>query len=72
MSPLTEVVREFSWLGLVAFGGPPAHVALMLKRFTDTEGKNGQLAWISEESFVSLFALTQCMPGPSSNHRAVP
>lgn len=67
-SPLSEVVREFSKLGFVAFGGPPAHVALMLKRFAD--GQPGSLGWIPEASFASLFALTQCLPGPSSTQLA--
>lgn len=68
MSPLSEVISEFSKLGLVAFGGPPAHVALMLKRFAD--GQAGSLGWIPEASFASLFALTQCLPGPSSTQLA--
>ena len=67
-SPLSEVVSEFSKLGFVAFGGPPAHVALMLKRFAD--GQPGSLGWIPEASFASLFALTQCLPGPSSTQLA--
>lgn len=63
---LNLVIKEFSKLGFIAFGGPPAHVALMLKRFAEP----GSLEWISGESFASLFALTQCLPGPSSTQLA--
>ena len=66
MSSLTLVIKEFSKLGLIAFGGPPAHVALMLKTFAEP----GSLEWISESAFASLFALTQCLPGPSSTQLA--
>tara|TARA_B110001469_G_C9447654_1_gene226343 strand:- start:3 stop:260 length:258 start_codon:yes stop_codon:yes gene_type:complete len=50
MSPLTLVIKEFSKLGFIAFGGPPAHVALMLKRFAEP----GSLEWISGDSFAQM------------------
>ena len=50
---LLDVAKEFASLGVVAFGGPPAHVAMMLDRLVHG------LGWIDEASFTSLFALTQ-------------
>ena len=47
---LNLVIKEFSKLGFIAFGGPPAHVALMLKRFAEP----GSLEWISGESFAQM------------------
>ena len=61
---LLDVAKEFASLGVVAFGGPPAHVAMMLDRLVH------RLGWIDEASFTSLFALTQALPGPSSTQLA--
>ena len=61
---LLDVAKEFASLGVVAFGGPPAHVAMMLDRLVHG------LGWIDEASFTSLFALTQALPGPSSTQLA--
>ena len=57
-SPLMDVILEFSKLGFIAFGGPPAHVALMLKRFAEP----GSLEWISGDSFVRPLILERPWP----------
>ena len=61
---LKTVARRFALLGVIAFGGPPAHVALMQEQ-----------AWrpqvVDDAGFASLFALTQCLPGPSSTQLAI-
>ena len=62
--PLTTVLWRFFSLGLIAFGGPPAHVALM-------QIQDWRIALLDDASFASLFALTQCLPGPSSTQLAI-
>lgn len=61
---LKEVARRFGLLGVIAFGGPPAHVALM-------EVQSWRPGVVDDASFASLFALTQCLPGPSSTQLAI-
>ena len=62
--PLQTVARRFLVLGAVAFGGPPAHVALM-------QVQPWRADVVDDAAFASLFALTQCLPGPSSTQLAV-
>lgn len=62
--PLTTVLWRFFSLGLIAFGGPPAHVALM-------QIQDWRIELLDDASFASLFALTQCLPGPSSTQLAI-
>uniref|UniRef100_A0A0C3SSE1 Chromate transporter n=1 Tax=Guillardia theta (strain CCMP2712) TaxID=905079 RepID=A0A0C3SSE1_GUITC len=46
--------------GWTAFGGPAAHIALFQKIFIE------RLNWMSHSLFMELFALGQCLPGPTS------
>lgn len=62
--PLEVVARRFAMLGAIAFGGPPAHVALM-------QVQSWRADVVDDASFASLFALTQCLPGPSSTQLAI-
>lgn len=55
-----DITKEFVLLGWTAFGGPAAHVAQFKKVFVDS------VHWMTEGMFVELFALCQCLPGPSS------
>merc|ERR1740129_1587158 len=55
-----DITKNFVLLGWTAFGGPVAHVAQFKKVFVE------QVRWMTEEMFVELFALCQCLPGPSS------
>jgi chromate transporter len=62
---LWELAREFTRLGLTAFGGPAAHIAIMQREFVDRK------AWLSRERFVDLLGLSSLLPGPSSTEVAL-
>src|SRR5215472_15139020 len=57
---LGEVALVFLRLGLTAFGGPAAHVALMEDEFVRRRG------WLSREQFLDLLGAAQLIPGPTS------
>ena len=63
-TPLTVIAKRFLFLGAIAFGGPPAHVALFQVQTWRPE-------LLDDASFASLFALTQALPGPSSTQLAI-
>jgi chromate transporter len=58
--PLAEVALVFSKLGLIGFGGPAAHVALMRRELVIRR------RWVTEERFLELFGASNLIPGPSS------
>ena len=61
--------REVAWLflrlGLVAFGGPAAHTAMMRHELVRRRG------WVSDERFVDLMGATNLIPGPNSTELAI-
>jgi chromate transporter len=61
---LLEIAKEFLRLGFVAFGGPPAHIAMMDERFVR------RLAWVTGEQFLDLVGAVNLLPGPSSTELA--
>jgi chromate transporter len=62
---LAELVRVFGWLGATAFGGPPAHVALMDDAVVRRRG------WLTRAELLELFAAANLIPGPSSTELAM-
>jgi chromate transporter len=52
-------------LGVVAFGGPAAHVNLMRREIVERYG------WIEERDFLQMFAACNLVPGPSSTELAI-
>jgi chromate transporter len=50
---------------LSAFGGPQAHLAIMLREFVEKR------KYVTEEELMELNALTQVLPGPSSTQTLV-
>ena len=62
---LVELAALFFRLGLVAFGGPAAHVAMM----DDEVVKRRQ--WMSRESLLDLIGVTNLLPGPNSTELAI-
>jgi chromate transporter len=62
---LGELFRFFIRLGMTAFGGPAAHIALMEREAVE------QRAWISREHFLDLVGASNLLPGPSSTQVAM-
>jgi chromate transporter len=64
-APLVTVLREWGRLGLIGFGGPPAHVALLRKLVVEQRG------WIDAREFEDANAACQLLPGPASTQLAI-
>lgn len=62
---LLELALVFSKLGITAFGGPAAHVAMM----DDEVVKRRQ--WMSREQLLDLLGMTNLIPGPNSTELAI-
>lgn len=62
---LKEVAKVFLKLGLIGFGGPAAHIAMM----QDEVVKKRQ--WLSHEHFLDLIGATNLIPGPNSTEMAM-
>lgn len=62
---LIEIFSTFLKLGLFAFGGPAAHIAMMENEFVHDKG------WLSQEEFLSLLGFTNLIPGPNSTEMAM-
>ena len=58
--PLAEVAWVALKLGLTAFGGPAAHIALL------REEAVVRRRWLSERGFLDLLGATNLIPGPNS------
>ncbi len=59
-SPLREVAALFIKLGLIAFGGPAAHIAMMEEEVVTKRG------WVTRQHFLDLVGATNLIPGPNS------
>lgn len=59
-SSLLEVAKLFLKLGIIGFGGPAVHIALMEEEVVRKR------KWISEEHFLDLVGVTNLIPGPNS------
>lgn len=57
---LREVAAVFLKLGVIGFGGPAAHVALMRRELVERR------RWLDEDRFLELFGAASLIPGPSS------
>lgn len=57
---LWEIVHLFFTLGMVAFGGPAAHIALLEEEVVKKR------KWMTGEHFLDLVGATNLIPGPNS------
>jgi len=62
---LREVIALFTKLGVIGFGGPAAHIALMREEVVRRR------RWISDERFLDLLGMTNLIPGPNSTEMAI-
>ena len=65
LARLLDVAGLFLKLGLVGFGGPAAHVAMMEDEVVRRRG------WLSRERFLDLVGATNLIPGPNSTELAI-
>jgi chromate transporter len=62
---LKILARVFTTLGVTAFGGPAAHIAMMQQEVV------AKRKWMSEEHFLDLMGATNLIPGPNSTEMAM-
>ena len=62
---LGTVLREWGRLGVIGFGGPPAHVALLRELCVERRG------WLDAREFEDANAAAQLLPGPASTQLAI-
>lgn len=56
-----EIFWIFLRLGLIAFGGPVAHLGFYRREFVEDR------RWLSDASYAELVAIAQMLPGPASS-----
>lgn len=64
-SSLSEIVKLFLKLGIIGFGGPAAHIALMQEQVVTKR------QWMSSQHFLDLVGATNLIPGPNSTELAM-
>jgi chromate transporter len=64
-SPIREVIALFLRLGVTAFGGPAAHIAMMHDEVVTRK------KWLSDEEFLDLNSAANLIPGPNSTELAI-
>jgi chromate transporter len=62
---LTELLRLFGWFGIIGFGGPQAHIAMIEAEVV------GKRRWMPREQYVDALAATNMLPGPNSTEMAI-
>ncbi|HXF52119.1 MAG TPA: chromate efflux transporter [Dehalococcoidia bacterium] len=64
-STVGEVALLFLKLGVVGFGGPAAHIAMMRDEVVRRRG------WLTDGEFLDLLGATNLIPGPNSTEMAI-
>src|SRR5437879_1886656 len=62
---LGELTAVFLRLGVISFGGPAGHIALMEDELVRRRG------WLSREKFLDLLGAVNLLPGPNSTEMAL-
>lgn len=62
---IKEIAKLFFKLGVTAFGGPAAHIAMMKDEVVNKR------KWMTEQHFLDLIGATNLIPGPNSTEMAI-
>ena len=62
---LATIAREWARIGIIGFGGPPAHITLLRRLCVEDR------AWLSAREFEDGIATTNLLPGPASTQLAI-
>ncbi len=62
---LLEIAQVFFKLGVIGFGGPAAHIAMMEEEVVTRR------EWIGRSRFLDLIGTTNLIPGPNSTEMAI-
>lgn len=62
---LKEIAKVFGKLGIIGFGGPAAHIAMMRDEVVIKR------KWMNEQHFLDLLGATNLIPGPNSTEMAI-
>ncbi|PJJ07637.1 chromate transporter [Flavobacterium sp. 1] len=62
---LKDIAKLFLKLGIIGFGGPASHIAMMQDEVV-TKRK-----WLTEQHFLDLIGATNLIPGPNSTEMAI-
>ncbi len=62
---LGTIARQWTWIGMIGFGGPPAHIALLRRLCVQRRG------WMTDAEFEDGIAATNLLPGPASTQLAI-
>ena len=62
---IVQLAALFLRLGVTAFGGPAAHIAMMRSEVVDRR------RWLTDAEFLDLLAATHLIPGPNSTEMAI-
>jgi len=62
---IAELALLFLRLGITAFGGPAAHIAIMQQEVVERR------KWLTKEEFLDLLGASNLVPGPSSTELAI-
>ncbi len=65
MQRLISIAVVFLKLGILGFGGPAAHIALMEEEIVQKR------RWLTQERFLDLLGATNLIPGPNSTEMAI-
>jgi chromate transporter len=64
-APLRVIAREWLRIGLIGFGGPPAHITLLRDLVVARKG------WMDARAFEDANAACSLLPGPSSTQLSI-
>ena len=65
MAPLNVIAREWLRIGLIGFGGPPAHISLLRELVVKKYG------WMDGRAFEDANAACSLLPGPASTQLSI-